>query len=62
MIQNRANFGTDADKYGWIIIYPLGQRGASWFDRGGMTNVSAIFCAWIEVTVPAGAAPAPGRP
>jgi predicted esterase len=31
----------DADQYGWIQIIPLGQRGATWFDRVGMANVLA---------------------
>jgi len=43
--QNRAHFEKDADKYGWIIIFPLGQRGASWFDRVGMTNILAQLAA-----------------
>ena len=35
----------DADQYGWIIIFPLGQRGATWFDRVGMANVLAQLAA-----------------
>jgi len=43
--QFRAGFEKDADKYGWIIIVPLGQRGATWFDRVGMGNIMAQFAA-----------------
>ncbi len=43
--QNRVHFEKDADKYGWIIIFPLGQRGASWFDRVGMSNILAQLAA-----------------
>src|SRR5262249_27581703 len=35
----------DADQYGWIQIIPLGQRGATWFDRVGMANVLAQLAA-----------------
>jgi len=35
----------DADQYGWIVIIPLGQRGATWFDRVGMANVLAQLAA-----------------
>ena len=35
----------DADRYGWIQIIPLGQRGATWFDRVGMANVQAQLAA-----------------
>jgi enterochelin esterase-like enzyme len=41
----RADLEKDADKYGWIIIFPLGQRGATWFDRVGMTNILAQLAA-----------------
>ena len=43
--QIRAELEKDAEKYGWIIIVPLGQRGASWFDRVGMTNILAQLAA-----------------
>ncbi|HRI16722.1 MAG TPA: hypothetical protein PLX89_27335, partial [Verrucomicrobiota bacterium] len=43
--QYRADFEKDADKYGWIIIVPLGQRGATWFDEVGMVNILAQFAA-----------------
>lgn len=35
----------DADQYGWIQIIPLGQRGATWFDRVGMANILAQLAA-----------------
>ncbi|MFI5456702.1 MAG: PDZ domain-containing protein [Isosphaerales bacterium] len=35
----------DADEHGWLIIIPLGQRGATWFDRVGMANVLAQLAA-----------------
>jgi len=35
----------DADQYGWIVVIPLGQRGATWFDRVGMANVLAQLAA-----------------
>ncbi len=31
----------DADQYGWLVVIPLGQRGATWRDRVGMGNVLA---------------------
>ena len=43
--QIHADFEKDADKYGRIIIFPLGQRGATWFDRVGMTNLLAQLAA-----------------
>jgi predicted esterase len=41
----RADFEKDGDKYGWIIVVPLGQRSASWFNRVGMTNILAQLAA-----------------
>jgi predicted esterase len=35
----------DADRYGWIEIHPLGQSGATWFDRVGMAYVLAQVAA-----------------
>jgi enterochelin esterase-like enzyme len=43
--QSLAQFDEDADKYGWIIIFPLGQRGASWFDPVGASNIVAQLAA-----------------
>src|SRR5262249_54200999 len=40
-----ADLEKDGDKYGWIIIFPLGQRGATWFDRVGMANILAQLAA-----------------
>ncbi len=34
-----------ADKYGWLVIVPLGQRGATWYDEVGMANVLAQLAA-----------------
>jgi predicted esterase len=43
--QMRADVQKDADQHGWVIILPLGQRGATWFDRVGMSNVLAQLTA-----------------
>jgi predicted esterase len=43
--QIHADIEKDADKFGWIVIFPLGQRGATWFDRVGMTNIRAHLAA-----------------
>lgn len=43
--QIRANVEKDADRHGWIIILPMGQRGATWFDAVGMTNILAQLAA-----------------
>ena len=43
--QIRAELEEDADKYGWIIIVPLGQRGAGWFDAVGGANIVAQLAA-----------------
>jgi acetyl esterase/lipase len=43
--QVRAGLEKDADEYGWIIIFPLGQRGATWFDRVGRANLLAQLAA-----------------
>jgi predicted esterase len=43
--QIRAGLEKDGDKNGWIMIVPLGQRSASWFNRVGMTNILAQLAA-----------------
>ncbi len=43
--QVHAELEKDADNYGWIILLPLGQRGATWFDEVGMTNIQAQLAA-----------------
>jgi predicted esterase len=43
--QMHAEFEQDGDRFGLIIIVPLGQRGATWFDRVGMTNILAQLAA-----------------
>jgi predicted esterase len=43
--QIRAGLETDGDKNGWIMIVPLGQRSASWFNRVGMDNILAELAA-----------------
>jgi predicted esterase len=45
LVQMHKDIEQDADKYGWIVILPLGQRGATWFDRVGMANVLAQLAA-----------------
>jgi predicted esterase len=29
----------EAERRGWIALFPFGQKGASWFDEVGMTNI-----------------------
>jgi predicted esterase len=41
----RRNLDQDADKHGLMVIIPLGQKGATWFDRVGMANVLAQLAA-----------------
>jgi predicted esterase len=45
LTQMHADVQKDADQYGRIVIIPLGQRGATWFDRVGMANVLAQLAA-----------------
>jgi poly(3-hydroxybutyrate) depolymerase len=40
-----ADVGKDADQYGRVVIVPLGQRGATWYDRVGITNILAQLAA-----------------
>ncbi|MDH4156180.1 MAG: PDZ domain-containing protein [candidate division Zixibacteria bacterium] len=28
-----------AERRGWLVLFPLGQQGATWFDEVGMTNI-----------------------
>ena len=41
----REGLDEDAEKYGQIIILPLGERGATWFDLVGMGNILAQLAA-----------------
>ncbi|UCC81266.1 MAG: hypothetical protein JSW64_07900 [Candidatus Zixiibacteriota bacterium] len=31
-----------ADKLGWLVLFPFGQKGASWFDEVGMPNIMSL--------------------
>jgi hypothetical protein len=31
-----------AEKRGWLVLFPFGQEGASWFDEVGMTNIMTL--------------------
>jgi hypothetical protein len=31
-----------AEERGWIVLFPFGQKGASWFDEVGMTNIMTL--------------------
>src|SRR5262249_40612777 len=37
--QMRHGLDEDADKYSLMVLMPLGEKGATWFDRVGMANV-----------------------
>ena len=41
----REGLSDESDKHGWLIVLPLGQGGASWFDRIGIGNVLAQLAA-----------------
>jgi poly(3-hydroxybutyrate) depolymerase len=40
-----AGLQQEADKNGWLLIAPLGQLGASWYDRVGIGNILAQLAA-----------------
>jgi predicted esterase len=31
-----------ADQYGWLVLFPFGQAGATWWDEVGMTNIMTL--------------------
>jgi predicted esterase len=33
----------EAEKRGWLVLFPFGQQGATWWDEVGMTNVIALI-------------------
>jgi acetyl esterase/lipase len=43
--QMQAEIEKDADRFGLLVIVPLGQRSATWFDGVGMTNILAQLAA-----------------
>lgn len=39
----RNEFTAFAEEHGWLVLYPLGQEGATWWDKVGMNNIRNLL-------------------
>lgn len=42
-VASEHEFLVPAGKFGWLVLFPFGQTGATWWDKVGMTNIADLL-------------------